>query len=104
MAERIRTIEHRRRVGALAAKNAPPGEKISHERLAARNELVGEHEPRTCLDAAGLEQRAELAGALRSNAEVVLEHHGLSVEEKALAGGGRIVQQLVDERHEPLAE
>ena len=104
MPERVRAVQHRRRLAAQSRGRVATGEQVAHERLAARNQLVGEHVPRTRLEPPLAEQRRELGRALGADGEVVLEDDRLSVEEKALARGRRIVEQLVDERDEPLPE
>ena len=104
MAERIGTIENRRWCRAQAAQNPASSKEISHDGFAARNELVGQDVPRTSLETAGGEQRRELGRAFGSDLEIVLEHDGLTIEEKTLAVAGRMVEELVDERDETLAE
>ena len=104
MTERVGTVEHRRRRGAQPTENATAEKEIAHESLAARNELVGEDVPRAGLESACLQQRGELRCTLRTHLEVVLENDALTVEQEALAVSGRMVEQLVDERDETLAE
>ena len=49
-----------------------------------------------------LEEGAEFRRALRAEGKVVVEEDGLAVEQERLTGGGRIVDQLIDERDESL--
>ena len=104
MSERVGTVENRRRDGTKALERAPAGEKVAHERLAARNQLIGEHVPRTRFQAAGTKRLAKRSNTLGPHARVVVEHDRLAVEQKALAVAGRRVEQLVDQRDEPLAK
>src|SRR5437588_9763557 len=102
MAERIRTIQHRWRLGAKRAQRASAGEQIPHETLPARNQLVGEHEPRSGLDASLTQRRRQLGRAFGAYVEVVLQHDSLTVEQKARTVGRRIVQHLIDQGDETL--
>ena len=104
MSERVRAVEHGGGSPRSATHGVAAGEQIAHERFAARDQLVGEHVPRARFESPVAQQRGELRGALRAHGEVVVEEDRLSVEEKALAGGRRVVEQLVDERDEPLPE
>ena len=85
-------------------EHASAGEQVPHDCFTARNELIGEHEPRPCFDAARLEERDERFAAFRPDGEIVLENDRLAVEQKAFARRRRIIEQLVDERDEPLPE
>src|SRR5688572_27740801 len=84
MPERIGTIQNARRLGPQRTQGTSPRKQIPHQRFAARNQLVGEHEPGPRLELSVSERRGELRGALRPNLQVVLEDYSLSVEEKAV--------------------
>src|SRR5262245_58196228 len=79
MAERVGTVEYWRGNGAEATKHAPPREKISNERFAAWNELVGEHIPRAGLDRAAAQHRSEVVGAIGPNGQIVVDENRLAV-------------------------
>src|SRR5437764_9651422 len=104
MTEAVGTVQHRRRLGAQRAERVATGEQVANERLAARDQLVGEYVPGTGLEPPLSEQRAELRCTFGSDLEVVVEDDALPVEQEALSFGGRIIQQLVDECDEPLTE
>ena len=55
-------------------------QQVANERLAADQQLVGEHVPRPDLEPAGREQRAQPGLVVGSHVEVVLEHDRLPVE------------------------
>src|SRR5436309_2196294 len=94
--ERIGRVEH-------VESSAPPlrvgraQQQIAHQRFARRDLLVGEHVPRTHLQPARLHERAHVALALGPGSQVVLEQHGLAVEqEAAVAGVGvQALEQLI---------
>ena len=65
MSERVGTVKNRRRDRAEPLERAPTREEVADERLAARNQLVGEHVPRPRLESARAEQFAERWDALR---------------------------------------
>ena len=89
-------------VRAEATQRATAGQQISNERFAARNQLVGENEPRAGLETFLAQQLRQRRGAVRTHGEIVVEDDRLPVEQKTLIGARRIVDQLVDERDEPL--
>ena len=51
-----------------------------------------------------MQKARQLRRTLGANVEIVLEHDPLAVEEEALVRSGRVGEQLVDQRDEPLAE
>ena len=73
MPERVGAVQHRRRLGAQRAQRIAAGEEVAHERLAARDQLVGEDVPGACLEPLLPEERCELRRALRTDVEVVVE-------------------------------
>src|SRR5437764_1121635 len=104
MPERIGTVEHTDRLGAEARDDAPPLQQVADERFPAGNQLVREDVPRARLEPPLAQQRAELLGALRTHVEIVVEQDGLPVEQKTLAEAWRVIEELVNERDEPLPE
>jgi len=104
MPEPIRAVQHRWRLGAQRAQRIAAGEQVAHECLAARDQLIGEDVPRPSLEPALAQQRGKLRRALRPDGEIVVEDDPLSVEEEALSLRRRIVEQVVDERDEPVPE
>src|SRR5678809_254400 len=102
--DRVRAVEHRRRGSAEACKESAAGEQIANDGFAARNQFVAEHIPRARLETPVVEQAGERGAAFRPNREVVLEDDRLSVEQEALAGAGRVLDQLIDQRDEPLSK
>src|ERR687896_631151 len=104
MTERVRTVQHGRRGRAQRAQDATSGQQIADERLAAGNQLVGENVPWSRFQPALTKQGRQLASAIGANGEVVLEDDALSVEQEALAGPRRVVEQFVDELDESLLE
>src|SRR6185437_4585978 len=104
MAEGIRAIQHLGSAGAESFELAAAGEQIAHHRLAARDELVGEHVPRPRLEASVTQQRGERIRTVRPHVEIVAHHDGLAIEQETLIRTWRIVYQLVDQRNEALLE
>src|SRR5687768_12953976 len=102
MPERVGTIQHRRRLRAECPQRSTSREQIAHQAFAARNELVGKHEPRSRLELSRPQRRRQIGRTLRPNLEIVLHYDGLSVEEKTLPLSRQVFQQLVDQRDEPL--
>ena len=82
MAEGVGRIQH-------VESPAPPlrvrraQEQVPHQPFARRNLLVGQHVPRPDLEATRLDQRLEVGLALGPHAHVVLEQHGLAVQQEA---------------------
>ncbi len=87
-----------------APKHATPGHQDAHDPLTARDEHTGEHQPRASLEPPRGEEPLQLIGALGTDGEIILDDDRLSVEEKTLGAGRRIIEQLVDERDEPLTK
>src|SRR5207245_428354 len=104
MPERIRTVEHAEGLGVESSQHPATFEQIPDDGFSAGNELVGQHVPGAGLEAAVVEQLLELRFAFGAHVQIVLEHDTLAVEEEALALFWRIVDQLIDERDESLAE
>src|SRR5215203_6244161 len=104
MAERIGTVEHRRRFRAQWTQRVAPGEQVAHERFPSGNQLVREHVPRPRLEPAVAKQRRELGATLGPDREIVVEDDRLSVEQEARIVRRWIVEQLVDEGNEPVTE
>ena len=104
MSERIRAIQHRGSSSAKSLQLSAAGEQVAHHRLAARDELVAEHVPGSRLETAIAEQRGKRVGTVGANVEVIAQHDGLAIEQKAFIRTGRIVDQLIDQRNEPLLE
>jgi len=102
MTEGIGAIQNWGRFGAERSQRAPSREEVAHQRFAAGNELVGEHEPGTRLQFSLAQRRGELGRALGPDLEIILEDDCLPIQEKAHAVGRRVVEKLVDERDEPL--
>ena len=101
--ERVGGVEDGRRLGAECSQGSTTGEQVSHERFAARNQLVGKDVPGPGFDRAVLQRRREIARALGTNLEVVVEHHRLSVQQKRRPRGVA-VEELIDQGDEPLSE
>ena len=88
MPERIGGVEHVR-PPAQALRVGAAEEQVPHEALARRNELVGQDVPGADLEAAGADQGGDPDALVRADAQVVLEQHGLAVEEEAAEVWGR---------------
>jgi hypothetical protein len=104
VAERIRAVEHRRRFGLMASQHAAAGEQVPDQRLAAGNELVGQHVPRTGLQSPVTKECRERDCAIGAHVEIVLDDDCLAVEQKTLLRRGRVVDELIDQRDQPLPE
>ena len=105
MSERIRAVQNRRRSRTNSRlKGATTREQVSNQRLSARNQLVGQNVPWPRLDLAALRKSRKLRGTTRGNIEVVFDDDRLAIEQKTLGKVRRIVEQLVDERNEPLTK
>ena len=78
-------------------------QQVSDEGLTGRNQLVGQDVPGTDLEAPGFHQRLDLAVALGSSAQVVLDENGLPIEQEAAKSAVRLepFQQHVEHCHEP---
>ncbi len=103
VAKRIRAIQHRRRFGTQVTHSAGAGQQVAHQPFAAGNQFVREDKPRTGFEPTPAQRRTQFRGALGSDAEIILEHNGLPIEQKAGAGG-RVIEEFIDEWHEPLPE
>src|SRR5262249_5080024 len=83
MPEGIRTVQNRRRRRLEPRKRSPPGEQISNECFAGRDELVREQIPRPRLEAAVSNELTELGESFRPDAGVVIHEDGLSIQQEA---------------------
>ena len=63
-----------------------PRFEIPEDRLAGRDEVVGQHVPRPRLERAGLQARAQLRFPLGAHHQIIQQGNGLSVEQERLAG------------------
>jgi len=104
MAERVGTVENGRRFTAHAPNRSAPRKQISHERLAARYELVRQHVPRACLQTPVAQERRQFRGTLGPHGQIILQHDRLTIEQEALARRGWMIQQFVHQWNKPLAE
>src|SRR5262245_5221286 len=68
-------------------------QQIPDQRLTGWNELVGQHIPGTDLQAARFHERLDVVLALRAHAHIILDEHGLPVEQEG-AHGGIILEPL----------
>ena len=102
VAEGVRRVEH---VGATAKPLGvgPAEQKIANERLPGRDEFVREDIPRPDLQPAVAHEPRDARTLLRTDPEVVLEQHGLTVEEEAakIGRGVEAVEQIVEGGNEP---
>src|SRR5919201_2683729 len=80
MAEAVGLVSRRRRLDAEPAADVPAEQQVAYERLAADEQLVGEHVPWPCLEPSGREQRAQALLVLRAELDVVLQDDRLAVE------------------------
>jgi hypothetical protein len=85
MAERIGAIGDRWRHRTEAAEHAAAGFQVAKDRFARGNEIVGEHEPWTGLQRAGLKLTAQLGLPVRSDGQKIEQRDRLAVEQKRLA-------------------
>jgi hypothetical protein len=94
--------------GAERGEGAAAGEQVPDERLTFGDEVVGEHVPRSRLEAPVPQGGGERLAPLRAHREVVVEQHRLPVEQEgrdaSVGGRRRVVEQLVDESDEALPE
>src|ERR1043165_9826054 len=101
MAERIRRIQHGRRVRSEPLQHAPTCEQISDECFPARNELIGEHIPRPCLERSVAQCGSEIVNAFGADCSVVVEDNLLAVQQE-WRSWRLVIEQLIDERNELL--
>ena len=106
--ERVRRVQH-----VAPAPPSPPSpptlrvhrpvQQVAHERLARRDQLVREHVPGTDLQTPGLHEGADVRFALGADAQVVLDQHRLSVEQKTAVAGvlPQPFDEIVEDGHEP---
>ncbi len=81
MTERVGRVEHIEPASQTSGVGGT-GEQIADQRLTRWNELVRQHVPGPDLQSAGPHRRRRGFRLLRTNAEVVLDQDGLTVEEK----------------------
>ena len=109
VAERVRRVEHGWGDGAERVQDAPPGEQVADVRLSAGDQRIGQHVPRPRLEPPLLQRGCQLVAPLGPDREIVHQRDRLPVEQEPLqrgihAGPNRSIEQLVDQRDEPLSE
>ena len=97
MPERVGRVQHVR-PAAEPLGVGPPEEQVAKEGLAGRDELVGEDVPRPDLQPPVAHEAGDPRALLGADAQVVLQQHGLAVEEEAAESGCGVetVEQVVD--------
>ena len=103
MPEGVGAIGDGRRRGAESTQHAATRFEIPQDRLARRDQIIGEHEPRTGLERSRFQPRAQRRLALGAHGEVIQEGDCLPIEEKRLVGG-MTLEDAVEERDQPLPE
>jgi hypothetical protein len=96
MPEGIGTVKHWRAHGAEQLKLMATNEQVPHKRLAAGNQLIGEHVPGACLEPPGSEQAANTIPLRRASLQVILQDDGLPIEEERLPFTGWLREQIID--------
>src|SRR5882762_11188579 len=97
VAERIGRVQHVE-ASAEAFRIGGAKQEIADERLPRWDQLVGQHVPRTDLQATRLHERLEVVLALGTRAQVVLHKNGLAIEQERAEDGVGVqpVDQLVE--------
>src|ERR1700733_13884910 len=95
MPEAVGQVADGRRWYAEPLAYDPAEQQVAHERLAAHEQLVGEHVAWADLESAAREQRAQPSLVLGSHLDVVLEHDRLAVERER--GEGRILLEHLED-------
>jgi hypothetical protein len=105
VAEAVGQVPRRRGTTSEPLAYGAADQQVADQRLAADQELVGQHVTRTDLDPPGGDQRPQPRLVLGSDREVVLEHDRLPVERERREGGVALerVEHLVDDaaEHQP---
>ena len=105
MSERVRRIQH---VGAAAeGLDVDPAEQeIAEQRLGGGHQLVRQHVPGAHLEPALGNQSGDPRALIGTEAQVVLDEHGLAVEKETAKAGLDLeaVEQVVDGGNEPRRE
>ena len=96
--ERIRHVAVAR-AGAELARACEPAPQVADQRLAARQERIGQHEPRTDLEPALAHEPLDPRAVLRPDREIVVERRRLAVERERAEAAVALeqVEQPVDE-------
>ncbi len=106
MAEGVGGVEHPpvRRVERLLVAGAD--EQVPEQRLAGRNQLVGQHVPGAGRQPAGAHQGRHPLPLLGPDDQVVLQQDGLAVEQEGGEArvGVELGQQAVNQGHQPGAQ
>src|SRR6266576_2839817 len=102
VAKRIGRVQHVE-ASAKAFRIRGAEQEIADERLRRRDQLIGQHVPRTDLQAARLHERLEVVLALGTRAQVVLKQYGLPVQQEGAKTcvGLKPLDQVVKHRDEP---
>ena len=102
MPERVRGVQH---AGPATPPLAVRGalEQVAHERFARWDQLVGQHVPGAELESPRRDQGPNIRLAVRSRLEVILQQHGLAVEQEAAVAGiaAQQLDQVVEHGDEP---
>ena len=102
MTERIRRIQHVEPAAEpLGIRRAE--QQVAHQRFARGDELIGEHVPRTDLQAPRLDEGPDLGLLLRARAQVVGDEYGLAIEQEAAVARVRLqpLEQVIQRGDEP---
>jgi len=102
MPECIGRVQHvRSPTQALGIRRAE--QQVPDQRLPRRDQLVRQHVPRPYLQAAGFDECLQLALALGTSTQVILDEDGLTVEQEGPESriGGHTFEENVEHRDEP---